>query len=317
MKLRFIIIFLMLIPCFIFAQRAYIPWYTGPLIADDGANLDKGLVNIQPYLYFRDTPGVYSKAWGHHAEASSFTFHAQLGLQFGITTWLDCTLYGQTFYKEKEGKDDFDIGDTGVKFGLQFLRGEDFRDIPYIRLTIQENFPTGRYNNINPSKSSIGSTGSGSYETIFDFILEKTVYWFESHPISWRFNSSYTYSSKVSVKNFNVYGGGFGTRGKVSPGGVFKEILAFEFSFTQKWVLAMDTVYVYASKTTFSGHAGTTSEGRVASNSHSKSHQTSLAPAIEYNFSKNLGILAGYHFAISSKNATKFKSGIITATYTF
>lgn len=314
---RYIFVFLLFIPCFIFALKTYQPWYTGPLIASDGSNLAPGFVNVQPYLFFKDTYGEYNKAWGHHSNPSTFTFKAEMYFQTGITKWLDVAIIANSFFKEKEGKTAFDVGDTSVEFGLQLLRGKDLTAIPYVRLIIEEVFPTGKYNNLNPTKEGIDATGSGSYETIFNLIFQKTVFWFTNHPIRWRTNAAYTYSTKVSVKNFNVYGGGFGTRGKVAPGGVITGILAFEFSFNQRWVFAMDTVYVYARKTTFKGTPGLTSEGTAASNSTGSSDTTSLAPVLEYNFNENFGILAGSHFTIRKRNATKFTSGIISATYTF
>nr|NGX33568.1 hypothetical protein [Candidatus Anoxychlamydiales bacterium] len=87
--------------------------------------------------------------------------------------------------------------------------------------------------------------------------------------------------------------------------------------FTQRWVFAMDIAQTYSGKTTFKGIPGTNQDGSIASNTKKNSNQTSLAPAIEYNFSANLGMLAGAHFSLRGKNATDFKSGIISATYTF
>lgn len=317
MKLKLFVILLLIIPCFIFAQRAYEPWYTGPLLAETGTNTPKGMINIQPYLYFRDTNGVYDKSWGHQSTPSTFTFHSELDFEVGITKWLDVTFIGQAFYKDKEGVRSFDFGDTTARLGFQLLFEKNYTLIPSIRFLIEESFPTGKYKNLNPSKLGIDASGSGSYETIFALVIEKVVYWFDAHPIRFRLNPSYTYSTKASVKNFNAYGGGFNTDGKAKPGGVFSGIVSFEYSFTQRWVLAMDIVHVESGKTTFSGIRGTNSDGTIASNTKAKSNQTSLAPAIEYNFSANLGVLAGSHFSIRGKNATDFASGIISATYTF
>ncbi|NGX32643.1 MAG: hypothetical protein K1060chlam4_00693 [Candidatus Anoxychlamydiales bacterium] len=317
MKLKLFVVFLLFLPCLIFADRAYAPWYTGPLLADNGTNTAKGMIDIQPYLYFRDTNGVYNKSWGHGATPSAFTFHAQLEFEAGITKWFDIKFIGNALYKDKEGKKSFEVGDTTVELGFQLLRDKIYTITPAIRLTLIGSFPTGKYKNLNPNKLGIDSSGSGSYETIFGFVVEKVVYWFDSHPIRFRLNPTYTYSPKVSVKNFNTYGGGFNTNGKVSPGGFFSGIVSFEFSFTQRWVFAMDIAQTYSGKTTFKGIPGTNQNGSIASNTKKNSNQTSIAPAIEYNFSANLGMLAGGHFSLREKNATDFKSGIISATYTF
>ncbi|NGX62968.1 MAG: hypothetical protein KR126chlam6_00372, partial [Candidatus Anoxychlamydiales bacterium] len=297
-------------------QRDYIPWYTGPLIADNANNIGKGLVNIQPYLFFRDTPGAFNKAWGQQSIGDTFTFQPYVELQGGITTWFDITAEAQAFYKDKSGTKSFEVGDTSVKLGFQLLKEKDFTAIPSIRVTVIESFPTGKYKNLNPNKLGIDASGSGSYETIANLLIGKVVYWFKAHPIRWRINAGYTHSVKTRIKNLNAYGGGTNTNGKVSPGGTFNGILAFEFSFTQRWVLASDFVHVRSAKTTFKGTAGTNPDGTAASSTNPSSHQTSIAPALEYNFSANLGVLAGAHFSIHG-NATSFKAGIISAEYTF
>lgn len=317
MKLKVFIVFLLFLPCLIFAERAYAPWYTGSLLADNGTNTAKGMINLQPYLYFRDTNGIFNKAWGVQSIDSTFTFHSELDFEAGLTNWLDIKFVGNALYNEKDGDRFFKVGDTTVEIGIQLLRDKIYTAIPAIRLTYIESFPTGKYKNLNPDKAGIDATGSGSYESIFGFVIEKVVYWFEKHPIRFRLNPTYTYSPKVRVKNFNAYGGGFNTNGKVKPGDFFSGIFAFEYSFTQKWVVAMDIVQTYSKKSTFSGNPGTNPDGTAASSTNSSGNQTSLAPAIEYNFSANLGVIAGAHFSVRGRNSTDFKSAVISATYTF
>jgi len=312
---------LVFIPFFLVAQeyhkKAYDPWYTGPLLAASANNIEKGKFNLQPYLYFRDKHGVYNKKWGHHTLPDTFTFESELFFQMGFTSWLDLTMRVESFYKEKEGKDSFEFGDISASFGFQIIKEEDFTIKPSIRFEAAIGFPTGKYKNLNPQKNGIDSSGSGAYEAVFSLNFSKVVYWFENHPIAWRLNPSYAYSTEAKVTNFNVYGGGYNTKGKVKPGNLLAVILAFEYSFTQRWVFATDFSQVNTSKTTFKGNPGTTINGTIATNTQSSSSQTSIAPALEYNFNKNLGILGGIHFSIKQRNASEFFAGIISATYTF
>ena len=114
----------------------------------------------------------------------------------------------------------------------------------------------------------------------------------------------------VHVHGLNSYGGGPGTHGKVRRGHAYSFDFGYEFSFTQRWVLALDVVYNYAQKTRFSGRATAPVGGPF-------SDQLSLAPAIEYNVNENLGFLGGVWFTVWGRNSLNFLSGIFSFTYTF
>ncbi|NGX56653.1 MAG: hypothetical protein K1060chlam5_00896 [Candidatus Anoxychlamydiales bacterium] len=318
MKIKYLCILLILLITTIKANETIeYPWYTGPLITYSAENLEKGLVNIQPYLHFRDTYGEFNKSWGYKSLPSTFTFKPTINLQFGLTKYLDVTFLMIGYYKEKSKEKAVEYGDTTVTFGIQLLRQEKNTYKPSIRLTLAETFPTGKYKNLNPNKLGIDASGSGSYETTFSLNLSKIAYFFENHPISFRLNLNYLLPSNAKVRGFNAYGGGFNTNGTVKPGHIIGIFGSFEFSMTQRWVLAMDILHTHGTKVTFKGNKGLSLNGLIASNSSSSSSQTSLAPAIEYNFNKNLGVLAGVHFVIQNKNATNFLSEVISVTYTF
>jgi hypothetical protein len=131
------------------------------------------------------------------------------------------------------------------------------------------------------------------------------------HYLSARLYFSYFFLAPVHVKGFNVYGGGFETKGKVRPGNVFNTILGLEFSLTQRWALALDITHSYQNKTRFSGNQGILKIGEGAIVGGPSKNQISLAPAIEYNFSENVGVIAGAWFTIAGRNSTEFVSGVI------
>ncbi len=120
------------------------------------------------------------------------------------------------------------------------------------------------------------------------------------------------------MKGFNIYGGGYKTRGKVYPGNAFSAILSFEFTFNEHWVFALDNVYTHANKIRFSGNPGFLVPDLVPSTVGGPStEQLSFAPAIEYNFSSHLGMIAGSWFSAMGRNSLEFRSGIISVIYVF
>ena len=128
-------------------------------------------------------------------------------------------------------------------------------------------------------------------------------------------NLGYGIHSNVKVTGFNAYGGGFNASGTVKPGMSTFALLALEYSFTQKIAFAMDILYNYIDKTTFSGNPGTNLDGTIASNSVGSSQQLSLTPGLEYNFNKNIGLLLSSWFTVNGRNATDFAGGALLLTY--
>jgi hypothetical protein len=231
----------------------------------------------------------------------------------GWFSWLDFTMTAQGFYNNKNGEDFFYWGDTSLEWGIQLMRESPYK--PALRITITETLPTGRYEKLNPAKNGVDATGSGAYFTNFSLNASKVFWWITAHPFAWRLSMNYAVPMRVQVQEFNAYGGGYDTRGKVRPGNKIAIDTSVELSFTQKWVLAVDLAYTYQNHSTFSGHKGRTAAGGTASVGAPSNDNLSCAPAIEYNPSDYLGFLAGVWFTITGRNSGDFVSGILTMYY--
>ena len=289
--------------------KEFEPWYTGPLLTPSANNLEPGFSNIQPYLYYTDTyPDSGSTL--HTIEQSNF-------VQYGLLDFLDVTFFFKMLNNERDHHHCFGYGDTSLSFGIQLLRQKEHTPTPSIRLTIGETFPTGKYRNLDPDKLSVDSMGGGAFRTKISINFSKIVYWMRYHPMSLRLFLPVYFQSLVQVKEFNAYGGGYNTYGKVRPSYVFSPFFSFEVSLTQRWVYAMDFSYEYDSKTTFSGERGTNIDGTVASCESDASQIFAIAPAIEYNLNTDFGFIAGVWLSLATKNASDFVSYIFSFTYTF
>jgi hypothetical protein len=295
-------------------NKKYDPWYTGSLLAGGAVNQAPGTWSTQPYLYVLKDYAVYNSSWKKETVPYAITVNPTCDYQVGITNWLDVTLTVQAIYSQNNTYRATEWGDTTVEFGFQAKYETD--TWPNIRLTLTESFPTGRYNDLSRTRSSVQATGSGSYETYFTLDMSKVVYWIPWHPINLKLTSIYTIPTKVNVKGFSSYGGGHDTDGKVTPGNNFTTIVAFEFSFNQQIVYAMDISYLITSKTKFSGNNGTI-EGEDAINTAPESQQLSLTPSMEYNFTANAGIIAGAWFSVMGKNSIAFTGGVVSLWMSF
>lgn len=295
-------------PLILFSHpKSYDPWYAGTLFSYSGNSIEAKKMNIQPYL-------SYNREYSNPIANS---LSPLLFYQVGITDNFNVEAIAQCFYKENNQSSTFKFGDTLLGVGYQLLREKEFTIKPSIRLFVQEVFPTGKYKNLNPQKLGIDSTGAGVYQTSFGLALSKIVYWSINHPINFRINLFYSINTNAHVSNFNAYGGGYGSFGKVNVGNNIYSIFALEYSFNQRWVYAMDLIYSFNFKSTFKGKLGVDSFGRLSNYDNPFISQLYVAPALEYNFSQNLGLVAGVYLPLSVKHTHKVISAIITVNYVF
>lgn len=297
------------------AKKMFNPWYAGPLITGSAHTLDPGLVNIQPYLYVFDNFALYDSKRHAHDIKKYIVVNPTATIQTGIFKWLDVTLGLQGYYKQREGVSSGNIGDTSLSFGIQLIRETEY--IPAVKLALSESFPTGKYRNLKPHKAAVDSSGNGSFVTGIGLNFGKVIWWWLTHPLNVRLASKYSIYSDINVKNFNAYGGGYGTKGHVKTDGIFTADLGLELSLTQKVVIALDVCYEYDKKFTFKGKKGFTIDNEPAETGSPMSDVLSLAPALEYNFTPDIALIGGAWFSVYGKNAFDFACGIITFTATF
>lgn len=291
------------------AKKMFNPWYTGPLLTPSAHVLPPGYFVIQPYVFFTNNYAHFDEHGKSHRVPHLEQIKPSLSpFQFGITKWMDGTVSFGGVRNHQKGQTFWGWSDTTMSLGFGLLSETAYR--PAIKFVVQESFPTGNFQKFRPEEASVASTGSGSFMTQFSLNISKVVWWLTLHPMNFRASFNYTVNSNVDVKGFNSYGGGKGTHGTVKGGNTFAFDFGYEYSFTKRWVAAFDFVYNYSSKNTFSGHT-------VAPVGGPFNDQISLAPAIEYNVTENLGFIAGVWFTVWGRNSSNFVSEVVSVTYTF
>lgn len=298
---------------FAIAKKMFNPWYAGPLLTPSAHNVPPGEYVIQPYLFVTKTFAEFNGNRKSVNIPDIWTVNPLFLFQMGWLSWLDFTVVVQGIYNNQSGNDTFYWGDTEVEWGIPLMIESPYK--PAVRFTVSETLPTGRYEKLNPKKGGIDATGSGTYLTNLSLNVSKIFWWITTHPFAWRLSMNYGIPTTVQVQEFNAYGGGYNTRGKVRPGNKIAIDTSIELSFTQKWVFAVDLVYTYQNHSTFSGHKGRTASGQTASVGSLSNDQLSCAPAIEYNPSDHMGFLAGAWFTITGRNSSDFVGGILTMYY--
>jgi hypothetical protein len=292
------------------------PWLTGPLIAPSGEAVPFPQIEIEPFFYIMANIGAYDKNW--HAVPLEFqrtTFLSQTYLYFGLTSWLDMGLYPQFSYAAVDNRSAWRFGDLPFSIDIQLLDPSATPYFPGIKFAIGETFPTGSFDNLNPALGGADATGLGSFGTSFNVVFYKLYHLKGHHWLSTIASLSYTVNSPTRVHGFHSYGGGHGTNGVIVGRNIFQAVFSFELTLSQNWVFAFDNVYTHRESSQFFGTLGVTPRGDVALSGLPSGEQISFAPAIEYNFSENLGIIAGCWFTAWGRNIPQFINGVMNVTY--
>jgi hypothetical protein len=260
-------------------------WWTGPMLAPSAATLPRGHFLIEPYLY--DVIAAHSNGFG------SLTY-VNYGLADKLTVGLIPTA---GFNKVSHGPSSSGVGpgDLTVQAQYRLTKFHEGRWIPTTSIAVQEALPTGKYDRLGDRPSD--GLGSGAYSTTLA-LYSQTYFWLANRRIlRVRFNVSQALSNHVNIEDVSVYGTEEGFRGVARPGRSFLVDASWEYSLTRSWVLALDATYRHQGNTQVNGynildrnHPRDSSGIQMDSGS---SEAFGFAPAIEYSWKPNLGVLIG------------------------
>ncbi len=327
--MRFFLAFLLLAARHLTAVEPYSgdgyksPWLTGPLLAPLGEVVKLGSFTVNTCIFANVNTGRYNGHWHYFSGSNFYNVNPALFMTFGLTDWLDIQINPQMQWNSTKNQSSAHFGDLPIGFDCELLNRCAYSGIPGIKFSVVETFPTGKYQNLAPHKYGTDKGGFGTYATEIGIVFYQLCQLRNRHFLSNFLSFSYTINTPVHVKGFNAYGGGYGTDGKVYPGNVFNALFSFEYTFNQHWVFAMDNLYIHCQKTRFSGEVGTIIANRNNVINHSatmsapSSDQISFAPALEYNFNEDFGIIGGIWFSLWGRNTTAFISGVVEIDYSY
>ncbi len=286
------------------------PWFTGPLLAPAGHTIPRGHSNLEIYGFDTQVNGVFGKNWNFIHTPRSESIVGNPIFSHGLTDRLDVQ-YGVPYvYNRNLGHSARGLGDTSVALGYQLLEQRKSKWIPDLRVTFQEVVPTGKFKDLNPLNNGADATGLGSYQSGIAFNSQHLLTFYD-HYLRTRLSLNYLEASRVSLRGFSSFGGTSQTRGSIDPGSLFTADLAAEFSLNQNWVAVMEAYYATRAATKFRGFVGTDAQGNPVGIGHGDIEEITLAPAIEYNFSGNVGIIAGPWFTVAGRETTDFISYVV------
>jgi hypothetical protein len=266
-------------------------WWTGPMLAPNATTLPRGHLLIEPYLY--DVVSAHSNGLG------SLTY-VNYGLADRVTVGM-IPIAGFNVANSGPSSSSVQLGDLTLQGQYRLAKFHEGSQIPTTSVVLQETFPTGKYDRLGDRPNGLGS---GAYTTTLA-LYTQTYFWLPNGRIlRMRFDASQAFSNSVNVEDVSVYGTQAGFRGNAKPGSSFLADSSWEYSVTRKWVLAIDLTYRHNWNTRLTGYNADSGSGQnpsVLLNSGT-SEAFAFAPAIEYSWKPNLGVLLGTRVIPPSHN---------------
>jgi hypothetical protein len=277
-------------------------WWTGPILAASASTLPTGHVLVEPYLFDVVSHARFDTAGDRHSVPHGHSVGSLTYILYGLTDRVTVGMI-PTFswrYGANGGSSGPGMGDLQLQGQVRLTQYREGRAIPTVSLVVGETLPTGRYDRLDDHPND--GFGSGVHTTTVS-VYSQHYFWMPSGRIlRTRLDLSYAFSDTADLENTSVYGTTAGFRGSAQPGDSFVADLAFEYSLTRNWVLALDIAHNQSANTTVRGRYPDGTEIRANSRS---SRALYLAPAVEYNFNSQVGIIVGARLMPDGRNTTQ------------
>ena len=270
-------------------------WWTGPMLANSAATLPRGHALIETYVY--DVHSARADSIG------SLTY-----MLYGVTDALTIGLKPSFGFNAVKGERDgsgVGFGDLTLQAQYRLTSFDAARGVPALAISIQETMPTGRYDRLGARPAD--GIGGGAWGTTVALYAQHYFWLPNGRILRGRINVSETFSSKAPLHDVSVYGTGEGFRGAARPGRSFYLGGSLEYSVTKRWVLGLDATWAHNGATRVSGFGMPEPVTGVAPPvrlEYGPSDAFALAPAIEYSWTPNLGVLLAARFIPKGHNVT-------------
>jgi len=258
-------------------------WWTGPLLAPSAGTLPAGHVLVEPYLYDVVTPASHTNGYG------SLTY-----VIYGVTDRFNVGLVPTAGYTVASGagSSGAGLGDWSVLAQYRFTSFRRGSGTPMLSLNLEETLPTGHYDDLGAHPN--GGFGAGVYTTKISLYSQTYAWLGNGRILRLRLNLSHAFSGSANVRGVSVYGTTAGFAGSAYPGPSTVIDAAAEYSITRNWVAASDVVYGYNANTYVNGNTGAVTLGG--------SNSFAFAPALEYNWTANAGVIFGVRVIPTARN---------------
>jgi hypothetical protein len=280
-------------------------WWTGPMMANSAETLPQGHLLTEPYLYdvaSRGSDSFGSRTYLNYGVADRFTM--------GIIP-----VFGYNRVSNAANSSGVQVGDITLQAQYRLRQFHEGSWLPTVAIQVQETFPTGDYDRLGNRPAD--GLGSGVYTTTIGLNTQTYLWMPNGRILRVRFNVSFSFSSTADVNGVSVYGTDANFRGHARPGDNVFGNASVEYSLTRRWVLALDVIYNHNNSTRVNGqeYANNDPFPPDPSLGARSNRYIGFAPAVEYNWSPNIGLLVGMRVIPSGNRTTSSITPAIALNY--
>lgn len=290
-------------------------WFTGSLYAVSPALSQAGALAIEPYAITSFNTGSYDAEGHHHWERRGTDAEVLLTvLKYGLTDHLTIATTPSLAHSwnTAQGSAGTGFADLPIELEYRLRDGVIATGAPSITASIGLRLPTGRFDRLQ--NSQIGH-GSGAWTLKAGVLVQSLFNTPGDHAMRIRLYGSVAIPlARVSVHDASVYDTASGFAGHALPGAAAELGMSVGYGLTQRWVLALDLLYCKSAGTALDG---TRSDGGRVQTRAPSSSSFAIAPAIEYSWSANAGIIAGVAFSAAGRNSASFIAPQIAVSLAF
>jgi hypothetical protein len=288
-------------------------WFTGTLETPSPALSKAGLVAVEPYIIYQRNTGTYDTKGVHQAVANDIRQTESENLfKYGITNRLTFQALPTFAHVWNDQASVTGVEDLPVEFQYRFNDENNETGFPSVTASIGMSLPIGSYQRLNVGLDGLGS---GAYTLTEQLLLQSLFETPHHHPVRLRlYGAILEPLANVGLHGLSSYGTAQGFVGYAAPGLAGNFGLGGGYCLTQRWVLAFDLVQKFA----HGAHIeGTDALGDGVNTQQFGSARTGIAPAVEYNFSSHVGLIAGMELSVRGRNMSSYVAPQIALSASF
>jgi len=290
-------------------------WFTGSLEAPSPALPKAGMLAIEPYVVWQADTGTYGDN-GHRTTGGSQpdTLEALLVIKYGITNRLTIQALPALSHTWDGAAHSTGAGFGDLPLELEYrLRDGNYRNgAPSITLDLGVTVPSGAYKHLS---NSLNGVGQGAWLLKQGIVLQSLFDTAGNHPVRIRvYASMFEPLTHPSVEDVSVYGTTQGFAGKVAPGVSGQAGIGGGWALDRHWVFALDLVHTAGDRYRLTGIDGL---GTPVKTLGADTSSTALAPAVEYNWSADAGVIAGVEFTAAGRNTPSYVAPQVAVAISF
>lgn len=277
--------------------------YTGSLLSPSGAITQAGILALEPYFQSTISRGAYlANGKIKNSKHRTDSTNSFLLIKYGVTNRFTFQMTPQVnyYWNGKTTSSSIHFSDLPVDLQYRWIDQVDTRYQPSLTTFLGMSFPTGDYDRLN---RGLDANGSGMYTVRFG-LQSQMAYEVLNRALRIRlWGVGRKAIGSRNIKGISNYGTGEGYIGNVRSGLFGNTGFSLEYGLDKAWVLAFDFQYDWAQGTRIKGREF---NSPFVKNTTGASHDLQVAPAIEYNPTPSIGIIAGAALTVDGHNTNAF-----------